>query len=114
MLGLASWKHDPADPATAELTCLVVAAGHRRQGVGRALLERTVAALAAAGVRRAWLVTTNDNLAALALYQQSGFRLSALRPGVVDEARRELKPSIPAVGEYGIPLRDELELEIDL
>jgi hypothetical protein len=62
-------------------------------------------------VRRAWLVTTNDNLAALALYQKAGWRLSGLRAGAVDEARRMLKPSIPEVGEHGIPIRDELELE---
>jgi hypothetical protein len=30
------------------------------------------------------------------------------------EARRTLKPEIPLTGEYGIPLRDELELELIL
>jgi hypothetical protein len=33
-----------------------------------------------------------------------------VRPGAVDDARR-IKPSITAIGEYGIPLRDEIELE---
>jgi hypothetical protein len=33
-----------------------------------------------------------------------------LRVGAVDEARRTIKPTIPEVGAYGIPLRDELEL----
>jgi hypothetical protein len=32
----------------------------------------------------------------------------------MDEARRALKPAIPLVGNYGIPLRDELELAKDL
>jgi hypothetical protein len=31
-------------------------------------------------------------------------------PGVVNEARR-IKPSIPAAGEYGILVRDEIDLE---
>jgi hypothetical protein len=31
----------------------------------------------------------------------------------VDEARR-LKPSIPLVGDHGIPVHDELELELPL
>lgn len=55
------------------------------------------------------MVTTNDNLRALALYQRRGFRLVALRCGAVDDARRR-KTSIPEVGDGGIPLHDELEL----
>ena len=114
MLGLACWKRDAADPTVAEVTCLVVAAGQRRRGIGRALLDAAVAALDAEGAHRVWLVTTNDNLTALRLYQQAGFRLSALRAGALDEVRRTLKPSIPEIGEHGIPLRDELELQLAL
>jgi hypothetical protein len=32
----------------------------------------------------------------------------------VDDARARLKPEVPPIGEYGIPLRDELELELPL
>ncbi|RZL76617.1 MAG: GNAT family N-acetyltransferase, partial [Rhodococcus sp. (in: high G+C Gram-positive bacteria)] len=32
----------------------------------------------------------------------------------VDEARRTLKPDIPDLGYYKIPLRDEIEFERDL
>jgi hypothetical protein len=46
----------------------------------------------------------------LRFYQRRGFRLRALRPGAVDEARRTLKPAIPPTGDHGIPLRDEIEL----
>jgi ribosomal protein S18 acetylase RimI-like enzyme len=98
---------------SAEVRALAVAADLRDAGIGRALLSAAGEALRAAGVRRAWLVTTNDNLAALALYQKAGWRLAALRAGAVDEARRTIKPSIPPVGEHGIPIRDELELELD-
>jgi hypothetical protein len=38
----------------------------------------------------------------------------ALRAGAVDRARAELKPSIGEVADNGIPIRDELELAIDL
>ena len=55
-------------------------------------------------------MTTNDNLDALAFYQRRGFRLSGLRVGAVDEARRTLKPALPVIGEHGIELHDELEL----
>jgi ribosomal protein S18 acetylase RimI-like enzyme len=114
MLGLACWRLEPADQAVAEVTCLVVASSKRRRGIGRALLGAATAELKAVGVQRVWLVTTNDNLAGLGLYQRAGFRLTALRPGAVDKSRRTLKSSIGEIGEHGIPIRDELELEIDL
>jgi RimJ/RimL family protein N-acetyltransferase len=62
------------------------------------------------GCTRVRLTTTNDNLDAIRFYQRRGFKLSALRPDAVREARK-LKPEIPAVGDYGIPITDELDLE---
>jgi GNAT superfamily N-acetyltransferase len=81
-------------------------------GAGSALIAAVRAVAAEQGCRRLWLVTTNDNVDALRFYQRRGFRLAAVRPGLVDEARRTLKPEIPETGAYGIPLRDEIELEI--
>lgn len=112
-IGLVSWVSDPGG-AAAEVRVLVVAGDARGQGTGRELIQAAADALREADVRRAWLVTTNDNLAALALYQKAGWRLSALRPGAIDELRQSIKPSIPELGEHGIPLRDELELDLDL
>lgn len=89
-----------------------IAALERHTGVGTALLEALLQAVA--GCERIWLVTTNDNLEALRFYQRRGFVLAALRPGAVDEAREQLKPQISTVGDFGIPLRDELELELIL
>lgn len=80
------------------------------QGVGTALLAEVERCARAAGCRRLWLITTNDNLDALQFYQRRGFTLSAVYPNALEESRR-LKPSIPRVGQRGIPLRDELELE---
>jgi ribosomal protein S18 acetylase RimI-like enzyme len=79
-------------------------------GVGTALLQ-LVEQAAQQGCGRLWLVTTNDNVDALRFYQRRGFRLAALRRGAVDDGRARLKPEIPTVGDYGIPLRDELELD---
>jgi ribosomal protein S18 acetylase RimI-like enzyme len=87
-----------------------IAAFEPHAGLGTALLEALLQAVSAC--ERLWLVTTNDNLDALRFYQRRGFVLSALRPGAVDAAREHLKPRIPAVGAFGIPLRDELELEL--
>lgn len=58
-------------------------------------------------------MTTNDNLDALRFYQRRGWRLVAVHPDPLEESRR-LKPSIPTVGLFGIPRRDELELEAGL
>ncbi|RVW07538.1 GNAT family N-acetyltransferase [Prescottella agglutinans] len=83
-------------------------------GVGTALIERIAQVARAQGCSRLWLVTTNDNLDSMQFYQRRGFRLSAVRCGAVDEARRTLKPDIPDVGYYKIQLRDEIEFERDL
>lgn len=40
-------------------------------------------------------------------------RLVAVHQGAVDAARR-LKPAIPLIGKHGIPIHDELELELEL
>jgi GNAT superfamily N-acetyltransferase len=82
----------------------------RGRGIGTALLEAVVAA--AVGCSRVWVVTTNDNLDALRFYQRRGFRLAELRPRAVDAARDTLKPAIDPIGDYGIPIRDEIELEL--
>ena len=58
-------------------------------------------------------MTTNDNLGALRFYQRRGLRLVAVHRGAVDHARA-VKPAIPRVGEHGIEIHDELELELAL
>jgi GNAT superfamily N-acetyltransferase len=83
------------------------------QGTGTALLAAAVEIARAAGKRRLWLITTNDNLDALRFYQRRGLRIIGVSPGAVDRGR-VLKPGIPMVGAYGIPLRDELTLELVL
>jgi len=82
-------------------------------GTGTALMDAAVAAARADGCRRVVLTTTNDNLDALRFYQRRGFRIATVRPGAV-AAARALKPQIPETGAYGIPMRDELELERDV
>lgn len=83
-------------------------------GVGTTLLDATRDVAVEAGCRRLWLITTNDNTHVLRYYQKRGFRLAALHRHAVDEARENLKPEIPKTGFDGIPIRDEIELEIVL
>ena len=77
------------------------------------MLEVVVEAAREAGCERVQLLTTNNNLRALAFYQKRGFHLVALRPGEIDE-QRKVKPSIPEVDSAGLPIRDELHLELSL
>lgn len=88
-------------------------AGKRGSGIGTALINTVRDMAREKGCTRLWLVTTNDNLDALRFYQRRGFLLCALRPNALETARL-LKPEIPLVGEFGIPLRDEIELEMSL
>jgi len=80
-------------------------------GVGTALLQHAVDAAREAGCRRVWLITTNDNLDAIRFYQKRGFTIVAVHVRAIDHSRT-LKPSIPMIGNYGIPIRDEVELEM--
>ncbi len=91
---------------------LTLHAEPRHTGAGTALLDAVARLAGEAGCSRLWLITTNDNVDALRFYQRRGFRLTNVHVGAVDDARARLKPQIPKIGDHGIPLRDELELEL--
>ena len=93
---------------------LTLHASQRFAGTGSALVAAVRELARQAGCSVLWVVTTNDNVDALRFYQRRGFRLARLRTGAVDESRRTLKPEIPETGAYGVPLRDEIELELDI
>ncbi|MFC1522775.1 GNAT family N-acetyltransferase [Elusimicrobiota bacterium] len=82
-------------------------------GVGSALTEKLRGAARDAGCKRLWLITTNDNLDAVRFYQKRGFIITAIYVDALTESRK-LKPAIPTIGCYGIPMRDEIELEMIL
>ena len=106
ILGVATYA---LDGDRAELAAIAVARGRRFVGIGSALIEAVASTVAAQGGRELWLVTTNDNVDALRLYQRRGFRITRLHSQAIDRARA-LKPTIPLLGRYGIPMRDELIL----
>jgi GNAT superfamily N-acetyltransferase len=103
--GLATYMLDGDDCEVGSLDALSVGGG-----IGGALIEAVVEAARAEGCRRVHLITTNDNLPALRLYQRHGFVLAELRRDQLAVSRR-LKPEISEIGHAGIPLRDELVLE---
>jgi GNAT superfamily N-acetyltransferase len=84
-----------------------------RIGIGSALVAAVRNVALIYQCKRLWLVTTNDNMAALHFYQKRGFSLVAVHRHSLEQSRG-LKPEIPFVGIDGIPLRDEIELELSL
>lgn len=80
------------------------------RGVGEALIQAVEEAGRAAGCKRLWLTTSNDNTKALRYYQRRGFTIGEVRVNAAEENRR-IKPSVPLVGMDNIPIRDEFELE---
>ncbi len=83
------------------------------EGIGTSLIEQVVQEARQAACARVFLITTNDNLEALGFYQKRGFELVRVNRGAVNRSRK-IKPTIPLIGMHGIPLRDELELEMTL
>jgi GNAT superfamily N-acetyltransferase len=108
LAGVVSWH-----PGKDEWEVVTVNSRQSGQGVGTRMLDAVVEMARRAKAKRLWLVTTNDNLDALRFYQRRGWCLVAVHPGALADSRR-LKPSIPDTGAYGIPLRDEIELEYRL
>jgi ribosomal protein S18 acetylase RimI-like enzyme len=66
---------------------IVVDPSYRGRGIGRALLERTIAELAARGSPRIVLSTAEQNEAAQRLFRRAGFRRTMI------EMTRELAVS---------------------
>jgi ribosomal protein S18 acetylase RimI-like enzyme len=83
------------------------------QGIGSSLILSAIEKARHQGLKRVWLTTTNDAMRAISLYQRLGFRIVEVNVGAVDEARKT-KPQIPEVGERGIPIHDEIVMELKI
>jgi ribosomal protein S18 acetylase RimI-like enzyme len=98
----------------ATLDIVTINAYRSADGIGTALVEKLAAQASALGAKRIRVATTNDNTDALRFYQRCGFRLIALRADAMTKARRRHKPQIPDIGRHGIPIRDEIDLELSV
>ena len=107
-VGLVTWQAEGQDGEIMTINSL-----REGMGIGSGLLAAVSEAAVAQGCTTLRLVLTNDNLRALRFCQKRGFQLVALYPGSLEEARK-LKPDIPLFGQEGIPLRDELVLQLPL
>jgi len=94
-----------------EYEVVAISTSEPRRGVGRALMECCFAEARAAGCRRVWLVTTNNNITAIAFYQRLGMDLRALHRHAL-RVSRELKATIPERDADGVRIDHELEFEV--
>lgn len=74
----------------ADLHRIVVADDHRRQGLGRRLLEAGLAAVRTLGVRAVLAEVRFDNEAAIELYQRNGFEQLGARTDYYGPGRHAL------------------------
>jgi ribosomal-protein-alanine acetyltransferase len=78
-------------PGEVQLLNLTVAPGARRQGIGRALLQRFLDDARARGAEQCFLEVRVTNEAAIALYMQEGFAAVARRTGYYPAAEAGLR-----------------------
>lgn len=95
--------------------CEIVSLDSKKEnmGIGSALLKEIEKIAIDNQCKKMRLITTNDNMRALQFYQKRGYCLTKLYPNAMEEVRKQ-KPSVPLIGDNGIPLRDEIELEKNL
>jgi N-acetylglutamate synthase-like GNAT family acetyltransferase len=84
-----------------------------KSGIGSALVKEVIELAKKQKIKKVCLVTTNDNLNGIGFWQKRGFKLVKVYPCSMEYVRK-IKPAVPLIGENGIPLRDELELEMIL
>jgi len=117
-LAISDEEREPVGVATyyikdAECELITLDALKQWHGVGTALIEAVEEEARNQACGRMWMITTNDNIDGLRFYQRRGYVICAAHPGAIEQSRK-LKPSIPVVGNYGIEIRDEIELEKNL
>lgn len=83
------------------------------QGVGTALLGKVIENARDSGCVKVKLITTNDNINAIRYYQKRGFDMIKIYCNAVERSRK-LKPSIPTLGDFGIPIKHEIEFHMYL
>jgi ribosomal protein S18 acetylase RimI-like enzyme len=108
IIGLVTYKIDDNECEIMSLDSL-----REKQGIGTALVNKVIETAAKEKCRKVKLITTNDNINALRFYQKRGFDMVCLYRNALDAARK-IKPSIPTLGDFDIPLKHEIEFEMDL
>ena len=82
-----------------------------RVGIVSSLIDAVKKVADSKSTKRIWLITTNDNYPAVSFYQRRGFRVKTIHKNAIEQSRK-LKPEIPVTGIGGVPIRDEIEMEM--
>lgn len=106
--GLITW-HIVGDHAE----FVTVDAYQQGRHIGGRLLSGGEAELRKHDIRTISIITTNDNLRAVAFYVRHGYRIVRVELDAMDRVRAQ-KPGVPVTGIDGIPLRDMFELRKEL
>ena len=81
------------------------------KGTGTQLLLQLIDIAKQQHCTKLHLMTTNDNMDALRFYQRRGFHICGIHLNSI-AVSRQMKPAIGMTGDHGIPLRDEIDLEM--
>ena len=108
IIGLITYKIKASECEIMSLDSLM-----ENQGIGTTLVKKVIEIAMYNKCNRIKLITTNDNINALRFYQKLGFDMTKIYHNALDISRK-LKPSIPLLGEFNIPLKHEIEFEMDL
>jgi len=90
-----------------EISGLAIKKYERRKGVAKQLIKYAEKLGRSLKAEKLIVRTSNDNIPALALYQENGFKIGGARPGALTEHHGGKE----VIGWQGIPVRDELILE---
>lgn len=85
----------------------------QNKGIGSKLIDFVCQIAKKETCSKIKLITTNDNINAIKFYQKRGFDMVKIYRNALDVSRK-IKPSIPIIGDLGIPLKHEIEFEMNL
>lgn len=106
--GLITYRINDSECEIMSLDSLI-----EKQGIGTTLLNKVIETAAQRKCTKVKLITTNDNMNAIRFYQKRGFDMAHLYHNSIDISRK-LKPSIPVLGDFGIPIKHEIEFEMNI
>lgn len=92
---------------------IVFEALQKFKGIGTLLLNAFKQFVKKNNSSKIVVMTTNDDLDALRFYQRRGFVICGIDINAMEKSRK-IKPSIPMTGDYNMPLRDEIYLEMKI
>lgn len=82
-------------------------------GIGSGLVKKVIEIAEKSNCNRVWLITTNDNIDAIKFYQRKSFDMVRIYRDAILQSR-VIKPEIPLIGNYNIPIKHEVEFELTL